>query len=212
MMNMLRLSGSAVLQQLIATTSWIGIVRIMATFGSVVVAANTIAIRIVIFALLPAWGLANAAATLVGQNLGAGKPDRAEASVWRACRYNFVALGVIGTLFIVFADAIVAIFTSDPAVAPLAAAGLRIFGSGFPFYAYGFVLTQSFNGAGDTWTPTVINLFCCWFGEIPIAYVLARPLGFGPHGAFWSIPIAFSAMALMSTLIFRRGNWKVKRV
>jgi putative MATE family efflux protein len=212
MMNMLRLSGSAVLQQLIATTSWIGLVRIMATFGSVVVAANTIAIRIVIFALLPAWGLANAAATLVGQNLGAGKPDRAEASVWRACRYNLVALGVIGTLFIVSADAIVAIFTSDPAVAPLAAAGLRIFGSGFPFYAYGFVLTQSFNGAGDTWTPTVINVFCCWLGEVPIAYVLARPLGFGPHGAFWSIPIAFSSMALMSTLLFRRGQWKLKRV
>jgi Na+-driven multidrug efflux pump len=123
-----------------------------------------------------------------------------------------VALGVIGTLFIVFADAIVAIFTRDPAVAPLAAAGLRIFGSGFPFYAYGFVLTQSFNGAGDTWTPTVINLFCCWFGEVPIAYVLARPLGFGPHGAFWSIPIAFSSMALMSAVLFRRGQWKLKRV
>jgi putative MATE family efflux protein len=212
MISMLRLSGSAVFQQLIATTSWIGLVRIVAWFGSAALAGNTIAFRVVVFALLPAWGLANAAATLVGQNLGAGKPDRAEASVWRACRYNLVALGAIGALFIVFADAIVALFTDDPSVAPIAAAGLRIFSAGFPFYAYGFVLTQSFNGAGDTWTPTVINLFCCWLGEIPIAYILARPLGFGPAGAFWSIPIAFSTMALVSALLFRRGAWKTKRV
>ena len=212
MLNMVRLSGSAVFQSLVNTTSYVFVVRIVATFGSDALAGYTIGIRMIIFALLPSFGMSNAAATLVGQNLGAGKPDRAEASVWRACRYNLVALGVIGALFIVFADTIVAIFTSDPAVAPLAAAGLRIFGSGFPFYAYGFVLTQSFNGAGDTWTPTVINLFCCWLGEIPIAYVLARPLGFGPHGAFWSIPIAFSSMALMSTLLFRRGQWKLKRV
>jgi len=212
MISMIRISGSAVFQSLVATTSWIGLVRIMASFGSIAVAANTIAIRIVIFALLPAWGLANAAATLVGQNLGAGKPDRAEASVWRACNYNLATLGSVGVLFVIFADAIVGLFTNDPLVRPLAAQGLRIIGLGFPFYAYGFVLTQSFNGAGDTWTPTVINVFCCWLGEIPIAYVLARPLGLGPTGAFWAVPIAFSAMAVVSAIVFRRGRWKLKRV
>jgi putative MATE family efflux protein len=212
MMSMVRISGSAVFQSLIATTSWVGLVRIIASFGSVAVAANTIAIRIVIFALLPAWGLANAAATLVGQNLGAGKPERAEASVWRACVYNLVTLGTVGALFVIFADGIVGMFTGDPIVKPIAAQGLRIIGSGFPFYAYGFVLTQSFNGAGDTWTPTIINVFCCWLGEIPIAYVLARPLGLGPTGAFWAVPIAFSSMAVVSAIIFRRGHWKLKRV
>ena len=118
----------------------------------------------------------------------------------------------MGLIFVVFAEPVVAVFTVDPDVAPLAAAGLRIISGAFPLYAYGFVLTQAFNGAGDTWTPTVINIFCCWLGEIPIAYVLARPLGFGPPGAFWSVPIAFSAMALVSALLFRRGKWKLARV
>ena len=212
MFNMVRLSGVATFQQLIGMTSWIGLVRIIATFGSVAVAANTIAIRVVIFALLPAWGLANAAATLIGQNLGAGRPDRAETSVWRACRYNLIALGAVGVVFVVFAESVVAVFTADPTVAPLAAAGLRIISAGFPLYAYGFVLTQSFNGAGDTWTPTVINIFCCWLGEIPIAYVLARTLGLGPPGVFWAVPIAFSSMALISAIVFRRGRWKLARV
>jgi MATE family, multidrug efflux pump len=212
MLNMVRLSGVATFQQLIGMTSWIGLVRIIATFGSVAVAANTIAIRVVIFALLPAWGLANAAATLVGQNLGAGKPDRAETTVWRTCRYNLIALGAVGIVFVVFAESVVAIFTADPAVAPLAATGLRIIGAAFPLYAYGFVLTASFNGAGDTWTPTVINIFCCWLGEIPIAYALARTFGLGPLGVFWAVPIAFSAMAVVSALLFRRGTWKLARV
>jgi putative MATE family efflux protein len=212
MLNMVRLSGVATFQQLIGMTSWIGLVRIIATFGSVAVAANTIAIRVVIFALLPAWGLANAAATLVGQNLGAGKPDRAETTVWRACRYNLIALGAVGIVFVVFAESVVAVFTADPAVAPLAATGLRIIGAAFPLYAYGFVLTGSFNGAGDTWTPTVINIFCCWLGEIPIAYVLARTFGLGPVGVFWAVPIAFSSMALVSAMLFRRGRWKLARV
>ena len=212
MMSMVRLSGTAVFQSLVATTSWVGLVRIIASFGSDAVAANTIAIRIVIFALLPAWGLANAAATLVGQNLGAGKPERAEASVWRACLYNLVALGTVGAIFVIFADAVVGLFTSDPAVRPVAAQGLRIIGYGFPLYAYGFVLTQSFNGAGDPWTPTIINVFCCWLGELPIAYVLAVPAGLGPQGAFWAVPIAFSSMAVVSAVVFRRGRWKLKRV
>jgi len=212
MLNMLRLSGTAVFQVLIATTSWIGLVRILADFGSDALAGNTIAIRIVIFALLPSWGFANAAATLVGQNLGAGTPDRAEASVWRAAFYNTVALAAIGLLFVVFAEAIVAGFTSDPIVAPIAVRGLRIISAGFPLFAYGYVMTQAFNGAGDTVTPTLINIGCLWLGEIPLAYVLAKPEGFGPSGVYWSIFLAFSAMSLISALLFRRGTWKLKRV
>jgi putative MATE family efflux protein len=212
MISMLRLSGTAVFQMLIATTSWIWLIRILATFGSVAVAGCTIAIRIVMFMLLPSWGLSNAAATLVGQNLGAQKPERAEASVWRATVYNMVFLGTVGVVFVVFAEAIVAGFTSDPEVAPIATQGLRIISAGFPFYAAGYVLTQSFNGAGDTLTPTLINIGCLWLGEIPLAYVLARPLGLGPPGVFWGIAIAFSSMSVVSALIFRRGTWKLKRV
>ncbi len=212
MMTMVRISGSAVFQSLVAMTSWVGLVRIIASFGADAVAGNTISFRIVIFALLPAWGLSNAAATLVGQNLGAAKPDRAEASVWRACLYNLATLGSVGVIFVIFADAIVGVFTSDPLVKPIAAQSLRIVGVGFPFYAYGLVLTQSFNGAGDTWTPTIINVFCCWLGEIPIAYILARPLGLGPIGVFLAVPIAFSSMAVVSAIVFRRGRWKLKRI
>jgi putative MATE family efflux protein len=212
MLSMLRLSGSAVFQALIATTSWVALVRILASFGSVAVAGYTIAIRVVIFALLPGWGLANAAATLVGQNLGALKPDRAEASVWQACFYNLLFLGSVGVLFVVFADVLVGTFTRDSAVSSVAVHGLRIISSGFLFYSYGFVLTQSFNGAGDTLTPTIINLFCFWLGEIPLAYILARPLGLGPSGVFWAIAIAFSTMAGVSAVLFRRGRWKNERV
>jgi putative MATE family efflux protein len=146
MLNMLRLSGSAVFQWLVATTSWLAVVRIVASFGSEALAASTIAIRLVIFALLPSWGLSNAAATLVGQNLGAGQPERAEASVWRACVFNLVLLGAIELIFEVFAVPQISLFTTDPAVAPMAVRGLRIIAGGFVFYALGYVLTQSFNG------------------------------------------------------------------
>jgi Na+-driven multidrug efflux pump len=162
--------------------------------------------------LLPSWGLSNAAATLVGQNLGAGKPERAETSVWRATQYNMVFLGVVGVIFFALADLIVSAFTDDPAVAPMASRGLRIICGGFPFYAAGYVLTQSFNGAGDTVTPTFINIMCLWLGEIPLAYGLAHTAGFGPSGVFWAIAIAFSAMSIVSALLFRRGRWKTKRV
>jgi putative MATE family efflux protein len=212
LLAMLRLSGSAVFQILVATSSWVGVVRIVAGFGSVAVASCTIAIRIVIFALLPSWGLSNAAATLVGQNLGAGKPERAEESVWRAANFNMVFLAVLGALFVVFAPAIVSIFTSDPGVAPVATTGLRIISAGFPFYAYGYVLTQAFNGAGDTVTPTWINIGCLWLGEIPLAYVLGRTFGLGPAGAFWGVAIAFSVMSLISAALFTTGSWKSKRV
>jgi putative MATE family efflux protein len=212
MLNMVRLSGSAVFQTFIATTSWVGVIRILASFGSVAVASCTIAIRIVMFVLLPSWGLSNAAATLVGQNLGADKPERAEASVWRACLYNSAILGAISVLFMLWAEGVVALFTHDPQVAPLAARGLRIISSGFVFYASGYVLAASFNGAGDTMTPTLLNLFCFWFGELPLAYVLARPLGLGPAGVFWAVAIAFSLLTVMSGWLFRRGRWKLKRI
>jgi putative MATE family efflux protein len=212
MLTMVRLSGSAILQSLISNTSWLWLVRILATFGSEALAGYTIAWRVVVFALLPAWGLANAAATLVGQNLGAGKPDRAETSVWRACFYNLLFLSAVGFVFVVFPAPLVAAFTSDPSVAANAVRGLRIISSGFPFYAYAMVLTNSFNGAGDTMTPTIINLFCFWPLEIPIAYALSRAAGLGPSGVYWSIAIAYSTMALVSVVVFRRGRWKLKRV
>jgi putative MATE family efflux protein len=212
MLNMLRLSGSAIFQILIGTTSYIGVIRIIASFGSASVAACTIVIRIIMFVVLPSWGLSNAAATLVGQNLGAGQPARAEASAWRACWFNVAVLGVIGVLFVAFADVVVGGFTHDPEVAPIATLGLRIISGGFPFYAAGYVLTQSFNGAGDTSTPTLINLGCFWLFEIPLAYVLARSLGYGPLGVFWAMAIAFSVMSLVSAWLFRRGTWKLMRV
>jgi len=209
---MIRLSGSAVVQSLIPNISWLGLVRILSTFGSDALAGYAIAFRVVVFALLPAWGLANAAATLVGQNLGAGKPDRAEKSVWRACFYNMVFLAVVGFVFVLLPVPLVAAFTADPGVSQNAVRGLRIISSGFPFYAYAMVITNSFNGAGDTLTPTMINLFCFWIWELPVAYVLAHLAELGPSGVFWSIAIAYSTMAVISAGLFRRGRWKLKRV
>ena len=212
MLSMLRLSGSAVLQALVNTTSYVVLVRIVATFGSAALAGYTIGIRMIIFALLPSWGMSNAAATLVGQNLGAGKPDRAEASAWRSAFYNMCFLGGVSAVFLAFAPALVSMFTTDPAVTPYAVRCLRIVSSGFVFYAYGMVLTQAFNGAGDTLTPTLLNLLCFWVFEIPLAYGLARMLGFGPQGVFWALALAFSLLAVLSAVIFRRGRWKLKRV
>src|SRR5437879_591804 len=182
MRTMLRLSGTGTLQVLIGTASWIGLVRIVSSFGSDAVAGYTIAIRIIVFALLPSWGLANAAATLVGQGLGAGNPERAERAVWLAGFYNMVFLGTVGALFVALAGPIVSVFTRDPAVAPIAELCLRTISYGFLLYAYGMVITQSFNGAGDTWTPTWINVGCFWLWEIPLAYLLARHAGLGPRG------------------------------
>ena len=212
MLSMLRLSGSAVFQSLVNTTSYVAVVRIVAAFGSDALAGYTIGIRMIIFALLPSFGLSNAAATLVGQNLGAGKPDRAETSVWRTALFNMVFLGGVSVIFLAFAPLLVSAFTTDPAVVPYAVRCLRIVSAGFVFYAFGMVLTASFNGAGDTFTPTMLNLFCFWLFEIPLAYVLARPLGFGPQGVFASLALAFSLLAVLSAVIFRRGRWKTKRV
>src|SRR6266704_2506772 len=212
MATLLRLSGSATFQFLVGTASYIGLTRIVSTFGSSVLAGYTIAIRILIFAMLPSFGLANAAATMVGQSLGAGKPDRAERAAWLAARYNLAALGTVGLLFIVFAYPLVGVFTHDPASLPTGALGLRTMSYGFVFYAVGFVLTQAFNGAGDTWTPTWLNLGCYWLWEIPLAYVLARTSAFGAQGVFIAITVANSTLAVVAVLLFRRGRWKLRKV
>ena len=212
MARIIRLSSTATFQLLIGTASWLLLVKILSRFGSSVLAGYTIGIRIIIFALLPSWGLSNAAATMVGQSLGAGKPDRAEASVWKAGFYNMCFLGIVGLIFVVLARPIISIFTDDPTIAPHAVNCLRIVAAGFLFYAYGMVITQSFNGAGDTWTPTWLNLIVFWLWEIPLAWVLAVPLGLGPSGAFIAITVAFSTLALASAAVFRRGRWKAVKV
>lgn len=212
MIRLLRLSASGAFQVFIGMASWIGLIRILSSFGSDALAGYTIGIRIIIFALLPSLGMSNAAATLVGQSLGAGKPERAEQAVWRAGFYNMCFLGAVGLVFVLLAGPIIGLFTHDSSVAPYGIACLRTVACGFLFYAYGMVITQSFNGAGDTWTPTVINLFVFWLWEIPLAYALSIPFGFGPQGVFFAITIAFSTLAVISVLIFRKGRWKTQRV
>ena len=212
MWRLVRLSGTATLQVFVATASWIGLVRVLATFGDAALAGYTIAVRIVIFALLPSWGLGNAAATMVGQGLGARKPERAERAVWIAAGYNFAFLGSIGLLFVLAAEPIVRLFTTDPAVSGYAVNCLRIVSLGFPLYAYGMILEQSFNGAGDTWTPTWINLGCFWLFEIPLAWVVAVRMGVGPVGVFAAITAAYSMVAAVSWVLFRRGRWKLRVV
>jgi putative MATE family efflux protein len=210
--RLVRVSFTGILQFAIAHTSWIGLVRIVSTFGAAALAGYTIAIRIVIFVILPSWGLSNAAATLVGQNLGAGKPDRAEAAVWRTGLYNVLFLGAVGVFFVIFAEPVVRLFIRDPEVVPLGAACLRIVSYGNLGYAYFMVMMQAFNGAGDTITPTIVNFFGFWLLEIPLAYVLAKPLGMKSNGVFFSIAIAESAMAAASAILFKQGRWKQKKI
>ncbi len=212
MYRLARLSATGIFQALVGMASWIGLVRILTFFGSAAVAGYTIGFRIIIFALLPSWGMSNAAATMVGQSLGAGKPERGERAVWLACFYNMIFLGTLGLLFVVFAGRLIRVFTHDPAVIPYGVDCLRFISYGFLFYACGMVVVQAFNGAGDTFTPTIINLFCFWLWEIPLAYVLARVVGLGPRGVFASITIAFSTLAVVGVLVFRRGRWKEKKV
>jgi putative MATE family efflux protein len=212
MWTMLRLSGSGVVQSLIATASWLVLVRTIATFGSNAVAGYTIAIRIVIFALLPSWGLANAAATLVGQNLGAGRPDRAELSVWQACRYCVGVFAAITVLFLLSAGPLVSAFTSDAIVRDIATNGLRIATMGFVAYAVGIVVSSAFNGAGDMWTPMAINVLSFWLFGVSLAELLTRSAGLGPSGVFAAITVGFVMMAISASVLFRRGTWKSKKV
>ena len=212
MLKLLRVSVGGMFQFLVATASWLGLTRIVAVFGSEALAGYTLALRITLFALLPSWGMANAAATLVGQNLGAGKPERAEHSVWRAGFINMAFLALVTLLFVFFTERIIGIFTTDAGVIAYGVSALRIISYGYIFYAFGMVVVQAFNGAGDTYTPTVINLFCYWLFQIPLAYALAAHLNFGASGAFMAIPIAESFLTVVAIFFFRRGRWKTKKV
>lgn len=210
--RILRVSGTGMLQFLVGTASWVGIFRILAEFGGVAVAGYTIAVRLIIFALLPSWGMGNAAATLMGQNLGAGKPDRAERSVWMAAFSNLVFLSVVGTIFHVFAEPLARIFTTEADVVAVAATCLSIVAYSYPAFAFGMVMVAAFNGAGDTTTPTWINLFCYWVLQLPLAWGLSTTLGMGPKGVFITIAVAQASIAVVGIALFRRGTWKSRSV
>ncbi|HZH92409.1 MAG TPA: MATE family efflux transporter [Pyrinomonadaceae bacterium] len=212
MLKLLRISVGGMFQFLVATASWLGLTRIIALFGSSALAGYTLSLRILIFAMLPSWGLSNAAATLVGQNLGAGKPERAERSVMLAGLSNVVFLSMVALIFIVFTERIIGIFTTDASVISYGVTSLRIISYGFIFYGYGMVMVQAFNGAGDTFTPTVINLFCYWLFQIPLAYALAIHFNLGARGVFIAIPIAETLLTVLAIIYFRRGRWKAMKV
>lgn len=208
MARLVKLSATGTFQTFIGMASWIGLVRIVAEFGAEPLAGYVIAIRIILFALLPAWGLSNAASTMVGQGLGAKNPERAERAVWIACRMNLGFLLFTGVIFVVFAPGIVGLFGGTGATTDYAVTCLRVVAAGFPFYAYGMVLTAAFNGAGAVWTPTIINLFCFWLWEIPLAWALAYPFEMGPNGVFAAMAISYATLAVVSWVLFRRGRWK----
>jgi putative MATE family efflux protein len=210
--RLIKVSAGGTGQFLIGSASWIFLVRILSDFGSEAVAGYTIAIRVIVFAILPAWGMANAAATLVGQNLGAGHPERAEKSVWRSAFFNMLFLAFITLVFFSLAGPIIRLFTTDEAVTKNGIQCLKIVSVGYIFYAYGMVVGQSFNGAGDTRTPTIISFFGFWLLQIPMAYALANWLGIGTTGVFSAIPISESVMAVASILIFRQGKWKATKI
>lgn len=210
--KLVKLSSTGVFQLLVATASWTALMPIMAGFGEVAIAGYVIALRVVMFALLPALGLSNAAATMVGQNLGAGKPERAEAAVWKAAWFNAVFYFGIGLIFLFFSSQIIGIFTHETEVLRYGTSALHIIAYGFAFYGLGMVLETAFNGAGDTWTPTYLNLLIFWIFEIPLAYALAYRFEMGPDGVFWAITLAFSLLAIASGLLFKRGKWKLKTV
>jgi putative MATE family efflux protein len=210
--KLIKISLGSIGQNLIGTSSWIALVRIISVFGSEIVAGYTIAIRIVSFTLLPSWGISNAASTLVGQNLGAKKPDRAQKSVMVTGWVNMILLGTVGLVYIIFPRPFISLFIEDPAVLKSGIECLRIVSVGFIAYGFGMVITNSFNGAGDTTTPLKINIFAYWLIEIPLAWILAIKWGMNENGVFWAIVIAESLMTITAYLIFRRGKWKLKEV
>jgi Na+-driven multidrug efflux pump len=212
MVRLARVASTGILQFLVATASWLLMVSIIAIFGDVALAGYTIGMRLFHFAILPSWGMSNAAATLVGQNLGAGKPDRADKAVWLTAFYNMLFLGMMSLLFGTCAEFFIRIFTSDPPVVEVGVACLRIVSAGYIFYAYGMVMSQAFNGAGDTDTPTLINLGVHWAWQIPLAYTLAEPFGFGPNGVFIAAAVSGVTWAVVGVLVFRRGKWKTRKI
>jgi putative MATE family efflux protein len=212
MVALLKIGSTGALQTLIETASWLGLVRILARFGSASLAGYTIGVRVLIFALLPSWGLSNAAATLVGQNLGAGEPARAERAVRITALYNFLFLGAVAVFFVTLPEPIVSWFTKEPDVVPYAVDCLRIVSFGFVFFALGMVMMQAFNGAGDTVTPTIINFVSFWLVKIPLAYAFAIVGGMGTRGVFYAVTIAYCLQTVIAITLFRRGKWKLKRV
>lgn len=210
--RMVRISAGGIGQFLIATSSWIAIMRVVALYGSAPIAAYTIALRLLEFAFLPAWGLGNAAATLVGQNLGADKPDRAEKSVWQAARYNTMFMTFLGIVTVLFAPQIVSLFSTDAEILRYGTHCMRILGIGYPMYAVGMIVIQALNGAGDTVTPSILNFICFWIIQIPAAYWLATSVGLGPDGVFIAIVIAESILTVLGVLAFRTSRWREHQV
>jgi Na+-driven multidrug efflux pump len=213
MWELILLSTGTIGQFLIATSSWIVLNRIMATYGDEAVAGYTIAIRVIIFTILPSWGMSNAAATLVGQNLGANQPDRAAKSAWITAVANMIFLSLIAILFITIPDVIMGlVITNDPEALEVAIRCMRVLGYGYTFYGLGMVMVQAINGAGDTLTPTILNAICFWLIEIPLAYFLALKTGMESNGVFYAIIIAESILSIMALIIFKRGRWKTRKV
>ena len=206
--RMVRISAGGIGQFLIATASWIGVMRIVAMFGSPAIAAYTIALRMMEFVFLPAWGLGNAAATLVGQNLGAGQAQRAEAATWKAAQYNAGFMSFAGIFLLFFAQTITGWFTDESEVLRIGTSCLQILGIGFPMYAVGMVVVQAMNGAGDTETPMVLNVICFWLVQIPLAFMLATKTALETNGAFFAIVVSESLLTVLSVMVFRRGGWK----
>jgi len=212
MLNIMRIAGNGTLQFLIITASWVFMVRMVQSFGSAVTAGYTVAIRIVIFSILPSWGLGSAAATLVGQNLGARQPERAERSVWRAGFFNMIYLGVVCGLFLWLAPALIRIFSPDPVVIGYGADCLCIVSLSYIVYAYGLVILQAFNCAGDTFTPSIINLISFWAVQLPLGYLLGLRYHIGPNGLYTAIFVADVMLSVLSIYVFRKGRWKLKMV
>ena len=211
--SLIRIASPGTLQFIIGSCSWIVLARLVAETGhSEASAGYQTAIRIVIFFLLPAWGMSNAAATLVGQNLGAQQPERAESSVFATARYNTVFMAFVSVLFLSAASPIVSLFTNEPAVKQIAVQALRIISFGYIFYGIGMVLANAFNGAGDTWTPTIINLFGFWVFQIPLALLLAKTFALGPTGVFIAIPVAETSITIAAYVLFKKGKWKKVRI
>ncbi|MEO2053398.1 MAG: MATE family efflux transporter [Allomuricauda sp.] len=212
MVNLIKVSLGGIAQFLIGTSSWIFLMRIMSEFGSEVLAGYTIAIRVMMFTLMPSWGMSNAAATLVGQNLGAKQPDRAEISVWKTGKYNAIFMGIVSLVYLIFAKSIITWFNATPEVVKSGALCLQVIAAGYIFYAYGMVVSQAFNGAGDTRTPTKINLISFWLFQLPLAYTAAIVLEWGAVGVFVAITLAEVVLAIIAMVWFKKGNWKQVQV
>ncbi len=210
--SLIRISIGGIAQFLVATASWVFLMQIVSGFGSAAVAGYTIAVRVVMFSMLPAWGLSNAAATLVGQNLGAGLPDRAETTVWRIAKYNAIYMGLTALLLLSLTRPIVLLFTTDPDVIEYGVQCLHIFAFGYVFWGFGMAIIHAFNGAGDTMTPTWINVFCFWLVQVPLAYVLALNVGMGPVGVFWAVFVSEVLAGIVGVAVFSRGHWKSRTV